>query len=93
MMKVENNLYYDVITDSQLIKNKKEISKAFSQIFLDALFKEIEKEFTDNSLFSNSFGSEMYLDLYFKQISLMISQNEEFPLNKFFEENLEDKGK
>jgi len=92
-MKIENNLYYDIITNSQLIKNKKEISKAFSQIFLDTLFKEIEKEFTSNSLFSNSFGSEMYLDLFLKQISLMISQNDEFPLNKFFEENLEDKGK
>jgi len=92
-MKVENNLYYDIITNSQLIKNKKEISKAFSQIFLDVLFKEIEKEFTNSNLFSNSFSSQMYFDLFLKQVSLMISQNDQFPLNKFFEENLENKGK
>ena len=92
-MKVESNLYYDVITNSEIIKNKKDISKAFSQIFLDTPFKEIENEFKNNTLFSNSFSSQMYLDLFLKQISLMISQNEQFPLNKFFEKNLMNKGK
>ena len=67
IMKVENSLYYDIITNSELIKNKKEISKAFSQIFLDTLFKEIEREFANNTPFSNSFSSQMYLDLFFSK--------------------------
>ncbi len=87
-MKIENNLYYDVISNPELLKNKKEISKAFSEIFLNEVFKEIQKEFTSNSLFGNTFGSNIYFDLYFKELSMMIAQDDNFPLNKFFEENL-----
>ena len=73
--------YWDVKDISQL-KEPEEIAKEFEAIFVRMIMKEFRKTL-NNGLFSSSFQSKMYLDMFDMQIAEAVASSGQLGLKQY----------
>ncbi|WP_457641152.1 rod-binding protein [Persephonella sp.] len=87
MNEIKIRPYWD-IKDLSQIKSKEEIAKEFEAIFVRMLMKEFRKSIPEG-LFSSSFSSNMYWDMFDMQISEAIASADQLGIKSYILQALE----
>ncbi len=79
IQKSDNTSYYSKLTNSAShLSEKKRLRKAcadFEAILLNQMLKSMRKTLTNDSVFGNSLGKDIYKSMYYRQLSTDIAQS------------------